>query len=84
MPSRLLPFEKLNNVRDLGGMPAQDGRKIRAGKLAGCELVSIYKLDELRGVTMTEDGEIRIGSLTSTTFTVIPLYRSIFPCSERP
>ncbi len=39
--------------------------KIRAGKLAGCELVSIYKLDELRGVKMTEDGEIRIGSLTS-------------------
>ena len=33
MPSRLLPFEKLNNVRDLGGMPAQDGRKIRDGKL---------------------------------------------------
>ncbi|MBQ6376166.1 MAG: xanthine dehydrogenase FAD-binding subunit XdhB [Lachnospiraceae bacterium] len=39
--------------------------KIRAGKLAGCELVSIYGLDELRGVTMEEDGTIRIGSLTS-------------------
>ena len=39
--------------------------KLREGKLAGCELVSIYKLDELRGVTMEEDGTIRIGSLTS-------------------
>lgn len=33
MPSRLLPFEKLNNVRDLGGMPVRDGRQIRDGKL---------------------------------------------------
>lgn len=41
--------------------------KMREGKLAGCELVSIYMLDELRGVTMEEDGTIRIGSLTSFT-----------------
>ena len=33
MPSRVLPFEKLNNVRDLGGMKTRDGRKIRDGKL---------------------------------------------------
>ena len=39
--------------------------KIREGKLAGKELVSIYGLDELRGVTKEEDGTIRIGSLTS-------------------
>lgn len=39
--------------------------KIRDGKLAGCELVSIYGLDELRGVTKEEDGTISIGSLTS-------------------
>lgn len=39
--------------------------KIREGKLAGCELISIYGLDELRGVTMTDEGDIRIGSLTS-------------------
>lgn len=38
---------------------------IRAGKMAGCELVSIYGLDELRGVTMTGDGTLCIGSLTS-------------------
>lgn len=39
--------------------------KMREGKLAGVELVSIYGLDELRGVSMDEDGTLRIGSLTS-------------------
>lgn len=39
--------------------------KLREGKLAGCELVSIYGLDELRGVSLEDDGDIRIGSLTS-------------------
>mgnify|MGYP000340936871 CR=1 FL=1 len=39
--------------------------KMREGKLAGCELVSIYGLDCLRGVTLEEDGTIRIGPLTS-------------------
>lgn len=39
--------------------------KMREGKLAGCELVSIYKLDELRGITMDEAGTICIGPLTS-------------------
>ena len=39
--------------------------QIREGRLAGCELVSIYGLDELRGVSLDEDGTLRIGSLTS-------------------
>ncbi|HEY8892146.1 MAG TPA: xanthine dehydrogenase subunit XdhB [Clostridium sp.] len=39
--------------------------KIRHGKLAGCSLVSIYGLDELRGVSMEDDGNIKIGALTS-------------------
>lgn len=39
--------------------------KIREGRLAGCELVSIYGIDEMRGITKEEDGTIRIGSLTS-------------------
>ena len=39
--------------------------KMREGKLAGCELISIYGIDALRGVTLEEDGTIRIGSLTS-------------------
>lgn len=39
--------------------------QMREGKRAGAELLSIYGLDELRGVTVEEDGTIRIGSLTS-------------------
>jgi xanthine dehydrogenase FAD-binding subunit len=38
---------------------------VRHGKLAGCSLVSIFGLDELRGVTLEEDGSIKIGALTS-------------------
>ena len=39
--------------------------QMREGKRAGKELVSIYQLDEMRGVSYEEDGAIRIGSLTS-------------------
>lgn len=39
--------------------------QMREGKRAGAELVSIYGLNELRGVRMEEDGTLRIGSLTS-------------------
>ena len=39
--------------------------KIHEGKMAGSELVSIYKLDELRGIVLEDDGTIRIGALTS-------------------
>ena len=39
--------------------------QMREGKRAGVELISIHRLDELRGVTMEADGAIRIGSLTS-------------------
>ena len=31
--STRIPFENLNNTRDLGGMPAADGRRIKPGKL---------------------------------------------------
>ena len=39
--------------------------QMREGKRAGKELISIYGLDELRGVSIDEDENIRIGSLTS-------------------
>lgn len=39
--------------------------QMREGKRAGAELISIYGLDELQGVTMESDGTLRIGSLTS-------------------
>ena len=39
--------------------------QMREGKRAGRELISIYGLDELRGVSTDADENIRIGSLTS-------------------
>ena len=39
--------------------------QIREGRRAGAELISIYTLDELRGVALDGEGSIRIGSLTS-------------------
>jgi len=39
--------------------------QMREGKRAGAELISIYGLDELRGVRLEADGTLRIGSLTS-------------------
>lgn len=39
--------------------------QMREGKLAGCELVSLYGLDELRGVSMDSDDALRILPLTS-------------------
>ena len=39
--------------------------QIREGRRAGAELISIYGLDELRGVSLDEEENLRIGSLTS-------------------
>lgn len=39
--------------------------QIREGRRAGAELVSIYGIDAMRGVTYDDEGAIRIGSLTS-------------------
>ena len=39
--------------------------QMREGKRAGVELISIFMLDELRGVSIDEEENIRIGSLTS-------------------
>lgn len=41
--------------------------QIRDGKRAGKELISIYLMDELRGVSIDEEENIRIGSLTCFT-----------------
>ncbi len=39
--------------------------QMREGKRAGAELISIYGIDALRGVSQEADGTLRIGSLTS-------------------
>ena len=39
--------------------------QVREGKRAGAELVSIYGIDAMRGVSYDSEGAIRLGSLTS-------------------
>ena len=39
--------------------------QMREGKRSGKELISIYTLNEMRGVSLDEEENIRIGSLTS-------------------
>jgi len=41
------------------------GKFASPGKLAGATLISIQKLDELRGISPGEDGDLRIGAMTS-------------------
>ncbi len=41
--------------------------KVREGKLAGCDVINIYNLDELRGICLEDDGSILIRPLTSFT-----------------
>ena len=54
--------------------------KMREGKLAGAELISLYKLDELREVTMDPDGALRIGPMTSFSHaTKSPLLQQYMP-----
>ncbi|WP_270395656.1 xanthine dehydrogenase subunit XdhB [Mediterraneibacter massiliensis] len=54
--------------------------QIREGKRAGAELVSIYGLDDLRGICLEEDGMLRIGSLTSFShITKDPLIQKYIP-----
>ena len=54
--------------------------QIREGKRAGKELVSIYGIDAMRGVTLDEEGAIRIGSLTSFShIAASPIIREFIP-----
>jgi len=53
---------------------------IRAGELAGCDLISLYGLDQLRGVSVDDDGTLRIGSLTSfSELAEDPVIRELIP-----
>jgi xanthine dehydrogenase FAD-binding subunit len=54
--------------------------EIREGRLAGCTLVSIQGLDELRGVSLEPDGALRIGPVTSFSHVAAdPLIRRYIP-----
>ncbi|WP_320128055.1 xanthine dehydrogenase subunit XdhB [uncultured Sphaerochaeta sp.] len=53
---------------------------IRHGKLAGCDLISIYGLDELRGICTEDDGSLLIRPLSSfTDITMHPLIKRHIP-----
>ena len=54
--------------------------KIREGKMAGCELVSIFGIDELKGVKLEADGTIVIGPVTSfSNITKDPIIQKYIP-----
>lgn len=54
--------------------------KLREGRLAGTELVSIYGIDALRGVSLDGDGALRILPLTSFShITRDPLIQRLIP-----
>lgn len=54
--------------------------KIREGKMAGSELISIYLCDELRGIDILDDGSLRVGALSSfTTITENELVQKCCP-----
>jgi len=54
--------------------------KIREGKLAGCDLISIFSLDELRGICLEDDGSILIRPLSSFTDVVMhPIIKKHIP-----
>lgn len=54
--------------------------QIRSGKLAGASLVSIHDLNELKGITITDDGTIRIGSIcTFSEITNNPIIQQYIP-----
>lgn len=54
--------------------------KLREGKLAGSDLISIYRLDDLRGVSLEKDGTIVIRPLTSFSgITIHPVVKQYIP-----
>lgn len=54
--------------------------KNREGKLAGCSLVSIHDIPELKGVSLTETGDIKIMAATSFShLTADPIIQKYIP-----
>ena len=52
--------------------------KLREEKIAGCDLISIYMIDELRGICLENDGTVLIRPLTS--FTDVSMHPVIRQC----
>lgn len=54
--------------------------KVREGKLAGCRLVSIHDLPELKGIELSDAGDVEIGPLsTFRDVTFSPVIRRTIP-----
>ena len=54
--------------------------KVREGKLAGCRLVSIHDLPELKGIELSDAGDVEIGPLsTFRDGTFAPVIRGTIP-----
>lgn len=53
--SKLLVFEKLHNIRDLGGMRACDGRRIVSGKLVRCGDLSELSEQDRKAFALLSD-----------------------------
>jgi xanthine dehydrogenase FAD-binding subunit len=54
--------------------------KLREEHIAGCDLINIFGLDELRGVCLENDGSLLIRPLTSfTDITIHPLIKQCIP-----
>lgn len=46
---RHIPFETLHNFRDLGGYPAADGQRVRAGRLFRADSLGKLRPDSRTG-----------------------------------
>ena len=90
MPSTLLSYEQLPNIRDLGGMPAEGGRSIRCGRLIRCGhlgAISDKDLDQLSGLlsviadfrTTREKTRQPDRDIPDTAYFHIPLVDSLTP-----
>ena len=90
MPSTLLSYEQLPNIRDLGGMPAEGGRSIRCGRLIRCGhlgAISDKDLDQLSGLlsviadfrTTREKTRQPDRDIPDTAYYHIPLVDSLTP-----
>ena len=53
--SKLLVFEKLHNIRDLGGMRACDGRRIVSGRLVLCGDLSEFSGQDRKAFALLSD-----------------------------
>ena len=65
MSFKRLKFKKINNARDLGGLPAADGKRIKYGKLI--RSARLYKLPASTVKRLKDYGPVSYTHLTLPT-----------------